>query len=137
MDDIMWKTMKINVRTTGLFYRLADKVVSQSNKIKELEENDRSRRVKLQDIERKFVDVKTGAEGLMLELQKSMDVAREGTSAMDALVQRFEESQEKVKSLEAENAALASQITNAFEKATFKARYDILKDYKVGLLDEA
>ncbi|GMN47916.1 hypothetical protein TIFTF001_017096 [Ficus carica] len=78
--------MKINVHTTGLFYRLADKVVSQSNKIKELEENDRSRRAKLQDIERKFVDVKTSAEGLMLELQKSMDVAREGTPAMDALV---------------------------------------------------
>ncbi|GMN61894.1 hypothetical protein TIFTF001_030974 [Ficus carica] len=137
MDDIMWETMKINVRTTGLFYRLADKVVSQSNKIKELEENDRSRRAKLQDIERKFVDVKTGSEGLMLELQKSMDVAREGTSAMDALVRRFEESQEKVKSLEAENAALASQIMNAFEKITFKTRYDILKDYKAGLLDEA
>ncbi|GMN29670.1 hypothetical protein TIFTF001_044374 [Ficus carica] len=95
MDDIMWETMKINVRTTGLFHRLADKVVSQSNKIKELEENDSSRRAKLQDIERKFVDVKTGSEGLMLELQKSMDVAREDTSAMDALVRRFEESQEK------------------------------------------
>ncbi|GMN21737.1 hypothetical protein TIFTF001_043380 [Ficus carica] len=111
MDDIMWETMKINVRTTGLFYRLADKVVSQN--------------------------VKSGSEGLMLELQKSMDVAREGTSAMDALVRRFEENQERVKSLEAENAALASQIMNAFEKATIKARYDILKDYKAGLLDEA
>ncbi|GMN60217.1 hypothetical protein TIFTF001_029310 [Ficus carica] len=121
MDDIMWETMK---------------VVSQSNQIKELEENDRSRRAKLEDIERKFVDVKSGSEGLMLELQKSMDVAREGTSAMDALVRRFEENQDKVKSLEAENAALASQIMNAFEKATFKARYDILKDYKAGLLDE-
>ncbi|GMN47464.1 hypothetical protein TIFTF001_016628 [Ficus carica] len=84
MDDIMRETIKINVRTTGLFYRLADKVVSQSNKIKELEENDRSRRAKLEDIE-----------------------------------------------------PLASQIMNAFEKATIKARYDILKDYKAGLLDEA
>ncbi|GMN62571.1 hypothetical protein TIFTF001_031648 [Ficus carica] len=93
MDDIMWETMKINVRTTGLFYRLADK--------------------------------------------KSMDVAREGTSAMEALVQRFEESQEKIKSLEAENIALASQIMDASEKATFRARYDILMDYKEGLLDEA
>ncbi|GMN33604.1 hypothetical protein TIFTF001_046728 [Ficus carica] len=26
---------------------------------------------------------------------------------------------------------------DAFEKATLKARYDILKDYKAGLLDEA
>ncbi|GMN51861.1 hypothetical protein TIFTF001_021008 [Ficus carica] len=137
MDDIMWETMKINVQTTGLFYQLADKVVSQSNKIKELEENDRSHRAKLEDIERKFIDVKSGSEGLMLELQKSMDVAREGTSAMDALVRKFEENQEKVKSIEAENAALASQIMNAFEKATIKARYDILKDYKAVLLDEA
>ncbi|GMN21095.1 hypothetical protein TIFTF001_040034 [Ficus carica] len=108
-----------------------------TTKIKELEENDRSRRAKLDDIERKFIDVKSGSEGLMLELQKSMDVAREGTSAMDAVVRRFEENQERVKSLEAENAALASQIMNAFEKATIKARYDILKDYKAGLLDEA
>ncbi|GMN68235.1 hypothetical protein TIFTF001_037314 [Ficus carica] len=91
---------------------------------------------KLLDIERKFGDVKAGAEGLMTELQKSMDVAREGTSAMETLVKRFDEGQARIKSLEAENAALANQIMDAFEKATLKARYDILKDYKAGLLDE-
>ncbi|GMN70145.1 hypothetical protein TIFTF001_039186 [Ficus carica] len=82
-----------------------DKVVEQKDRMKELEENDLARGEKLQDIERKFEDVKMGTEGLMFELQKSMDEAREGTPAMEAL-------------------------------ATFKAQYDILKDYKEGLLDE-
>ncbi|GMN65303.1 hypothetical protein TIFTF001_034360 [Ficus carica] len=136
MDAIMWETMKINVRTMGLFYRMSDKVAEQRDRLKDLQEKDIARGEKLLDIERKFGDVKAGAEGLMSELQKSMDVAREGTSAMETLVMRFDEGQAKIKSLEAENAVLATQIMDAFEKATFKARYDILKDYKAGLLDE-
>ncbi|GMN27476.1 hypothetical protein TIFTF001_044127 [Ficus carica] len=137
MDDIMWETMKINVRTMGLFYRMSDKVAEQRDRLKDLVEKDIARGEKLLDIGRKFGDVKAGAEGLMFELQKSMDVAREGTSAMETLVKRFDEAQVKIKSLEVENAALATQIMDAFENATFKARYDILKDYKAGLLDKA
>ncbi|GMN69387.1 hypothetical protein TIFTF001_038437 [Ficus carica] len=137
MDDIMWETMKINVRTMGLFYRMSDKVAEQRDRLKYLVEKDIARGEKLLDIERKFGDVKAGAEGLISELQKSMDVAREGTSAMETLVKIFDEAQAKIKSLEVENAALATQIMDAFEKATFKARYNILKDYKAGLLDEA
>ncbi|GMN34981.1 hypothetical protein TIFTF001_042147 [Ficus carica] len=137
MDDIMWETMKINVRTMGLFYRMSDKVIEQRGRLKDLVEKDIARGEKLLDIERKFEDVKAGAEGLMSELQKSMYVAREGTSAMETLVRKFDEAQAKIKSLEIENAALATQIMDAFEKAIFKARYDILKDYKAGLLDEA
>ncbi|GMN56098.1 hypothetical protein TIFTF001_025212 [Ficus carica] len=137
MDDIMWETMKINVRTMGLFYRMSDRVAEQRDRLKDLMEKDVARGEKLLDIERKFGDVKAGADGLMAELQKSMDVAREGTSAMETLVKRFDEGQAKIKSLEAENAALATQIMDAFEKATLKAQYDILKDYKAGLLDEA
>ncbi|GMN55539.1 hypothetical protein TIFTF001_024649 [Ficus carica] len=121
----------------GLFYRMSDKVARQSDIIKELEEKDRARGEKLRDIERKFGDVKTGAEGLMSELQKSMDVAKEGMSAMEALVKKFDQGQDRIRSLEAENTALAAQIMDAFEKATFKARYDILKDYREGLLNEA
>ncbi|GMN60086.1 hypothetical protein TIFTF001_029179 [Ficus carica] len=109
----------------------------QRDRLKDLVEKDIARGEKLLDIERKFGDVKAGAEGLMSELQKSMDVAREGTSAMETLVKRFDEGQAKIKSLDSENAAFATQIMNAFEKATFKVRYDILKDYKAGLLDEA
>ncbi|GMN25683.1 hypothetical protein TIFTF001_043923 [Ficus carica] len=127
----------INVRTMGLFYRMSDRVAEQRDRLKDLQEKDNARGEKLLDIERKFGDVKAGADGLMAELQKSMDVAREGTAAMETLVKRFDEGQEKIKSLEAENAALATQIMDAFEKATLKARYDILKDYKAGLLDEA
>ncbi|GMN28337.1 hypothetical protein TIFTF001_041153 [Ficus carica] len=137
LDDIMWETMKINVRTMGLFYRMSDRVAEQRDRLKDLQEKDIARGEKLLDIERKFGDVKAGADGLMAELQKSMDVAREGTSAMEILAKRFDEGQARIKSLEAENAALASQIMDAFEKATLKARYDILKDYKAGLLDEA
>ncbi|GMN66477.1 hypothetical protein TIFTF001_035568 [Ficus carica] len=137
MDDIMWESMKINVRTMGLFYRMSDRVAEQRDQLKDLMAKDVARGEKLLDIERKFGDVKAGADGLMAELQKSMDVAREGTSAMETLVKRFDEGQAKIKSLEAENAALATQIMDAFEKATLKARYDILKDYKAGLLEEA
>ncbi|GMN29173.1 hypothetical protein TIFTF001_044325 [Ficus carica] len=136
MDDIMWDIMKVNVRTMGLFYRMSDRVAEQRDRLKDLQEKDIARGAKLLDIERKFGDVKAGADGLMAELQKSMDVAREGTSAMETLVKRFDEGQARIKSLEAENAALATQIMDAFEKATLKARYDILKDYKAGLLDE-
>ncbi|GMN72161.1 hypothetical protein TIFTF001_052801 [Ficus carica] len=136
LDDIMWETMKINVRTMGLFYRMSDRVAEQRDRLKDLQAKDIARGEKLLDIERKFGDVKAGADGLMAELQKSMDVAREGTSAMETLVKRLDEGQARIKSLEAENAALATQIMDAFEKATLKARYDILKDYKAGLLDE-
>ncbi|GMN23754.1 hypothetical protein TIFTF001_043717 [Ficus carica] len=137
MDDIMWDIMKVNVRTMGLFYRMSDRVAEQRDRLKDLHEKDIARGEKLLDIERKFGDVKAGADGLMAELQKSMDVAREGTAAMETLVKRFDEGQARIKSLETENAALATQIMDAFEKATLKARYDILKDYKAGLLDEA
>ncbi|GMN35831.1 hypothetical protein TIFTF001_042295 [Ficus carica] len=91
LDDIMWETMKINVRTMGLFYRMSDRVAEQRDRLKDLQEKDIARREKLIDIERKFGDVKAGADGLMAELQKSMDVAREGTSAMETLVKRFDE----------------------------------------------
>ncbi|GMN31428.1 hypothetical protein TIFTF001_049681 [Ficus carica] len=113
------------------------RVAEQRDRLKDLQEKDIARGEKLLDIERMFGDVKAGADGLMAELQKSMDVAREGTSAMETLVKRFDEGQARIKSLEAENAALATQIMDAFEKATLKARYDILNDYKAGLLDEA
>ncbi|GMN71317.1 hypothetical protein TIFTF001_051817 [Ficus carica] len=113
LDDIMWETMKINVRTMGLFYRMSDRVAEQRDRLKDLQAKDIARGEKLLDIE-----------------------PREGTSAMETLVKRFDEGQARIKSLEAENAALATQIMDAFEKATLKTRYDILKDYKAGLLDE-
>ena len=120
----------------GLFYRMSDKVVEQRDRINVLADKDKAREEKLLDIERKFGEVKTGAEGLISELKRSVDVAREGTSAMDTLAKSYNEAQARIKALEAENAAFAAQITDAFEKATIKARYDILKDYTAGLLDD-
>ncbi|GMN60017.1 hypothetical protein TIFTF001_029112 [Ficus carica] len=116
LDDILWEGLKSNVRTMGLFYRMSDKIAEQRDRLKDLMEKDIAREEKVLDIERKFRDVKVGAEGLMSELQKSMDVAREGTSAMETLVKRFDEAQAKIKSLEAENAALATQIITQIDE---------------------
>ncbi|GMN20652.1 hypothetical protein TIFTF001_039963 [Ficus carica] len=63
-----------------------------------------------------------------------MHEAKEGTNMMEVMVKRFDEAQAKIKTLKAENSALGTQILDAFEKATLKARYDILKEYKQGLL---
>ena len=63
---------------------------------------------------------------------------------MKIMVDRYDEVQAKIKILEADNftlvvdnSALVAQIVDAFEKATLKARYDLLKEYKQGLLVDA
>ena len=91
----------------------------------------------LLDIERKFADVKTSADGMAATLKEMMHEAKEGTSMMEVMVNRFDEAQAKIKSLEAEKAVLATQILDAFERATIKARYDLLKQYKQGLFVDA
>ncbi|GMN47448.1 hypothetical protein TIFTF001_016627 [Ficus carica] len=53
---------------------------------------------------------------------------------MKVMVDRFDEAQAKTQTLEADNSALIAQIVDAYEKATLKARYDLLKEYKQGLL---
>ncbi|GMN62728.1 hypothetical protein TIFTF001_031812 [Ficus carica] len=144
LDDILWEGLKTNVRTMGLFYRMSDKMIEKKNRIKELEDinkelknKDRERGDKLLDIEQRFEDVKMSSEGLMSELQKIMHELREGAAMMETMVKRFDDAQGKIKSLEADNAVLATQIMDAFEKVTIKARYDLLVQYKQGLFDEA
>ncbi|GMN69678.1 hypothetical protein TIFTF001_038725 [Ficus carica] len=144
LDDLLWDGLKINVRAMGLFYRTTNKVAEQKTRIKELEninkeleEKDGECGQKLLDIKRKFGDVKMSAKGLMAELQKVMHKAKEGSDMMEVMVKSFDEAHAKIKSLEAENAALATQILDSFEKATIKARYDLLKEYKQGLFVEA
>ncbi|GMN62715.1 hypothetical protein TIFTF001_031796 [Ficus carica] len=128
----------------GLIKRTNDKNLEQRTRIRELEainknleERDRRRGEMLLDIERKFTDVKTSADGLTAALKKIMHEAKEGTSMMEVMVDRFDESQAKIKSIETEKAVLATQILDAFEKATIKARYDLLKQYKQGLFVDA
>ena len=89
------------------------------------------------DIEWKFRDVKTSTEELTAELHKAIQSAKEGSDLMKVMVDRYEEAQAKIKTLEADNFALVAQIMDAFEKATLKARYDVLKEYKQGPLVDA
>ncbi|GMN55243.1 hypothetical protein TIFTF001_024376 [Ficus carica] len=56
---------------------------------------------------------------------------------MKVMVDRFDEARAKIKTLEADNSVLVTQIVDAYEKATLKARYDLLKEYKQGLLVDA
>ena len=128
----------------GLLHRTSDRVFQQKNKIKELENKDRERGEKLLDIERKFGDVKTSAEELTAELHRAIQTSKEGSDMMKIMVDRYDEAQAKIRTLEAEKSTLEAdrssliiQIKDAFEKATLKARYDLLKEYKQGLLVDA
>ncbi|GMN62973.1 hypothetical protein TIFTF001_032051 [Ficus carica] len=144
LDDLLWDGLKVNVRAMGLLHRTSDRVFQQKNQIKELESKDRERGEKLLDFERKFGDVKTSAEELTAELQRAIQTSKKGSDMMKIMVDRYDAAQAKIEALEAEksklvadNTALVVQIMDAFEKATLKARYDLLKEYKQGLLVDA
>ncbi|GMN55830.1 hypothetical protein TIFTF001_024953 [Ficus carica] len=144
MDDLLWDGLKTNIRAMGLIKRTNDKNLEQRTRIRELEainknleERYRRRGEMLLDIERKFADVKTSADRLTATFKEIMHEAKEGTSMMEVMVDRFDEAQAKIKSLKTEKAVLATQILDAFEKATIKARYDLLKQYKQGLFVDA
>ncbi|GMN59016.1 hypothetical protein TIFTF001_028107 [Ficus carica] len=77
------------------------------------------------------------ADGLIGELKTVTQSSKEITYMMKVMVDRFDEAQAKIKSLEAENSLLVAQIVNAYKKAILKARYDLLKEYKQGLLVDA
>ena len=60
---------------------------------------------------------------------------------MKVMVDRFNEATTKIKTLEeslkqkeADNSMLVACIVDAYERTTLKARYDLLKEYKQGLL---
>ncbi|GMN21319.1 hypothetical protein TIFTF001_043294 [Ficus carica] len=133
-----------NLRALGLMYRTTDTVLEQRNQIKELEDKnkeledaDRERGVKLLVIEQNFKEVKASADDLIGELETVNRSSKQMTDMMKVMVDKFDEAQAKIKSLEADNSSLAAQILDAFEKATLKARHDILKEYKQGLLVDA
>ncbi|GMN58220.1 hypothetical protein TIFTF001_027323 [Ficus carica] len=120
MDDLLWDGLKTNIRAMGLIKRTNDKNLEQRTQIRELEainknleEQDKRRGEMLLDIERKFADVKTIADGFTAALKEIMHEAKEGTSMMEVM------------------------ILDAFEKATIKAHYDLLKQYKQGLFADA
>ena len=118
----------------GLLHRSSDRVAQQRTQIQELKSRGKEREEKLLDIERKFVDVKASAEELTAELQKAIQTSKEGSDMMKIMVDRYNEAQAKIRTLEADKSALEAdrsslviQIQDAFEKATLKARYDLLK----------
>ena len=135
----------------GLFYRTADRVIEHQRKVKDLQKKDDEREKKLNDIDQKFRDVKTSAEGLIAELDKTLKSAKEGTEMAKVIVDRYNEAQARIRALESDKASLEAQnatlvtekaslvekIEDAYERATVKARYDLLKEYKHGLLVEA
>ncbi|GMN60222.1 hypothetical protein TIFTF001_029325 [Ficus carica] len=125
LDDLLWDGLKSNLLALGLIYRTTDKVVEQKKLIKELKDKDKDHREKLLNIERKFKNIKASANDLIAELQKVTQSAKEGTDMMKVMVDRFDEAQAKIKTLEADNFALITQIVDAYEKATLKARYDL------------
>ena len=135
----------------GLFYRTADRVIEHQRKAKELQKKNDEREKKLNDIEQKFKDVKASAEGLVAELEKTLKSAKDGAEMAKVIVDRYDEAQARIRALESdkaslevknttlvnEKASLVTKIEDAYERATVKARYDLLKDYKQGLLVEA
>jgi len=100
--------------------------------------------MKMSNIEQQFTGVKTSAEGLVSELQGAMATAKEGVDMTKVIVDRYNEAQVRIKALEAEKstleaekASLVDKMLGFHERATMKARYDLLKEYKQGLLNDA
>ncbi|GMN58182.1 hypothetical protein TIFTF001_027287 [Ficus carica] len=56
---------------------------------------------------------------------------------MKVMVDRYDEALARIKTLEADNSELIAGIKDAYERATLKARYDLLKEYKQGLIVDA
>ncbi|GMN47317.1 hypothetical protein TIFTF001_016500 [Ficus carica] len=141
LDEFVWDGLNSTLRAMGLVYRTTDKVVEQKERIKDLQDIYREHGEKLLDIERKFRDVKSNAEGLIDELHSLKQTANKGAEMMKVMLNRFDESQAKigalkemVKQKDADNSVLIARIVDAYERATLKARYDLLKEYKQDLL---
>ncbi|GMN25906.1 hypothetical protein TIFTF001_046000 [Ficus carica] len=135
----------------GLLKRTSEKIGKQKARIAELEvkgleleERESQRECKLLDIQRKFRDVKACAEDLIGQLPNVLHEAKEGSDMMKVMGERYDEATTKIRSLEADNARLVADnaklvadIVNEYSRATLKARYDLLKEYKQGLLVDA
>ncbi|GMN54938.1 hypothetical protein TIFTF001_024056 [Ficus carica] len=126
IDDLLWD---------GLKQRNLIKELEDENK--RLEELDKERGEKLLVIEENFKDVKASADGLIGELKIVTQSSKEMTGMMKVMVKRFDEAQGRIKSLEADNSTLVAKIVDAYGKVTLKTRYDLLKEYKQGLIVDA
>ena len=71
-------------------------------------------------------------------------MAKEGKDMMKIMAGRFDEAKGKIETLEksvkqkeADNVVLVTRIIDEYERATLNARYELLKEYKQGLLIDA
>ena len=127
-----------------LVYHTVEKAVLWRVRIKELEDIDRERGERLLDIEQKFRDVKLSADGLIAELHTLNQTAKKGADMMKTMVGRFDKAKAKIEALEemvkqkdADNLVLVTPIVCEYERATLKACYELLKEYKKGLIVDA
>ncbi|GMN59430.1 hypothetical protein TIFTF001_028527 [Ficus carica] len=116
-------------------------MISRGTVYRELEEVDKERGEKLLNIERKFKDVKVSANTLIVELHTLNRIVKEGAEMMKAMVERFDKAKaendalrEKVKQKDEDITRIVTRIIGEYEKATLKDRYELLKEYKQGLL---
>ncbi|GMN66528.1 hypothetical protein TIFTF001_035597 [Ficus carica] len=116
ITDLLFKKIAYHIfelqstlRVMGLVYRTMEKAVEQRERIKELEDIDKERGERLLDIKRRFRDDKASADSLISELQTLNQTAKEGADMMKIMDGR----------------------------ATLKASYELLKEYKQGILVDA
>ncbi|GMN59249.1 hypothetical protein TIFTF001_028339 [Ficus carica] len=116
LDEFSWDGLKCILRGIGLIYHSTDNVVERRERIRELENTNRERIEKLLNIERKFKDVRASADDLFKELETLNRTVKEGVEMMKCMVDR-----------------LVARIVGKYEKATLKAHFKLLKEYKQGL----
>ena len=110
----MLSFLQSNLRALGLMYNSTDTVCEQRNQIKELEEEnrrfeeqDKARGKKLLVIEQNFANVKASADELIDELKTVNQSSKEMTDMIKIMVDKFDEAQARIKSLEVDKSALA------------------------------
>ncbi|GMN71569.1 hypothetical protein TIFTF001_054118 [Ficus carica] len=141
LDEFSWDGLKCILKEIGLIYRSTDKAVERRVRIRELKATDRKSAEKLLDIERKFKDACTSADDVIKEFHTLNGKAKKGAEMMKSMVDRFDKAtaendalRESIEQKEGDIAGLITRTVGEYEKATFKARYELLKEYKQGLL---
>ncbi|GMN61291.1 hypothetical protein TIFTF001_030442 [Ficus carica] len=116
VDEFTWDGLKCILRGMRLIYHSTDKAVEQRERIKELEERGCS----------------------------ILNEGKEGAEMMKAMVNKFDEAKAKnealketVKQKDVDILRLVTRIVGEYERATLKAHYELLKEYRRGLLVNA
>ncbi|GMN64740.1 hypothetical protein TIFTF001_033803 [Ficus carica] len=125
LNEFIWDGLKPNhvfvlpstLQVMGLVYRTTKKAIERRERIKELEDIDRERGERLLHIERRLMKIMV--------------------SRFDKAKVKIEALEESVKQKKADNSILVARIFGEYERATLKARYELLNEYKQHLLVDA